>query len=63
MFLSFHIPNSLSINTEMKGAYVVKTWLLIDQMIKVSIQPTMYEVHTIRFQTFFVWAFKIVVDS
>ena len=23
----------------------------------------MYEVHTIRFQTFFVWAFTIVVDS
>ena len=23
----------------------------------------MYEVHTISFQTFFVWAFKIVVDS
>ena len=22
-----------------------------------------YEVHTISFQTFFVWAFKIVVDS
>ena len=23
----------------------------------------MYEAHTISFQTFFVWAFKIVVDS
>ena len=23
----------------------------------------LYEVHTISFQTFFVWAFKIVIDS
>ena len=26
------------------------------------VDPTIYEVHTISFQTFFVWAFKIVVD-
>ena len=28
-----------------------------------TIPVNIYEVHTISFQTFFVWAFKIVVDS
>ena len=28
-----------------------------------TLWPSNYEVHTISFQTFFVWAFRIVVDS
>ena len=31
--------------------------------IKISTNICIYEGHTISFQTFFVWAFKIVVDS
>ena len=36
--------------------------LMLIQMITVYQRDT-YEVHTISFQTFFVWPFKIVVDS
>ena len=33
---------------------------LLDKVVEVK---ATYEVHTISFQTFFVWAFKIGVDS
>ena len=32
-------------------------------MLSVICKKVLYEMHTISFQTFFVWAFKIVVDS
>ena len=35
----------------------------IEDNVDASIRRQNYEVHTISFQTFFVWAFKIVVDS
>ena len=36
------------------------TLLLISQLTFIS---SIYKVHTISFQTFFIWAFKIVVDA
>ena len=32
-------------------------------MVKESVYPTVYKVHIISFQTFFVWVFKMVMDS
>ena len=44
--------------TKFKEYFESKSLQLIQLMNK-----TIYEIHTISFQTFFVWAFKIVVDS
>ena len=47
-----------------KDGYVIKWLKKVDRKkTHIYIYIYIHEVHTISFQTFFVWAFKIVVDS
>ena len=52
----------MNLQVDKKKLWVYKTWILFD-IYTFSKFYQKYEVHTISFQIFFVWAFKIVVDS
>ena len=42
---------------------IIVSWYWCNKSLIIIKMQNIYEVHTISFQTFFVWAFKIAVDS
>ena len=57
------ILRTLLIITHLVCYHTTKLVTTIHCYIYIYIYIYIYEVHTISFQTFFVWAFKIVIDS